>query len=221
MITTKEKITSDLIYTCEPLIYSIINKYTFYFDKDDLYQVATLGLIYAYNHYKENKNTKFSTFAYFYIIGEVKKYIRESNFFKISKDLSKIGKKIEEVRVLLTNQNGKIPSNYEIANFLKIDIAKIEEAISANNLLKSLDYMDEEEISMYEKVGFTEQGYNEEILDLKEEIKNLTPSEKRLIKERYEKGHTQNETSKILGISQVQVSRKEKEILTRLRTRLQ
>ena len=221
MTLEKTSITEDLIYSCEPLIYSIINKYTFFFDRDYLYQVATIGLIHAYNHYKENKNTKFSSYAYFYIIGEVKKYIRESNFFKVSKDLSKIGKRIEDVKVLLTNKFGKIPTNYEIASFLKIDIEKIEEAINANMLLKSLDYMDEEEISMHEKVGFIEQGYNEEILDLKEELKHLSSPEKRLIKERYENGHTQNETSKILGISQVQVSRKEKEILTRLRARLQ
>ena len=144
-----------------------------------------------------------------------------SNFKNFSLPDKKYNKPYKYIRKLPSNRYFiKTPSinkkQYTIGTF-----DTIEEAINANMLLKSLDYMDEEEISMHEKVGFIEQGYNEEILDLKEELKHLSSPEKRLIKERYENGHTQNETSKILGISQVQVSRKEKEILTRLRARLQ
>ena len=63
---------SELVYENEKLIYSIINKYRNYFDLEDLYQVAVEGLIKAYKKYKDDMNTKFSSFAYFYIMGEIK-----------------------------------------------------------------------------------------------------------------------------------------------------
>ena len=81
---------NELIIQNEPLIYSIINRYKEYFDIEDLYQTAAIGLINAYKNYKNDKQTKFSSYAYFYIKGEVKKYIREKNKLKISKELIKI-----------------------------------------------------------------------------------------------------------------------------------
>ena len=71
----------------EGLIYSIIKNYPSKYDRDDLFQVGMLGLIDAYKHYDKNQNTKFSTFAYYYIVGEVNKYIRESSSLKVSRDL--------------------------------------------------------------------------------------------------------------------------------------
>ena len=61
----------------EGLIYSIISKYSKRYDRDDLYQLGMIGLIDAYNHFDQSLGTKFSTFAYYYIVGEVNKYIRE------------------------------------------------------------------------------------------------------------------------------------------------
>ena len=71
----------------EGLIYSIINKYTSRYDKEDLYQVGMMGLIDAYKHYDSSFDTKFSSFAYYYILGEVNKYIRNSSSLKISKSI--------------------------------------------------------------------------------------------------------------------------------------
>lgn len=94
----------DILLENEGLIYSIINKYTYYFDKDDLYQVGVIGLINAYKNYKDDKQTKFSSYAYFYILGEVKKYIYESNVFKVSKELTKINIAIERAKAVLTQK---------------------------------------------------------------------------------------------------------------------
>ena len=69
---------NELIIQNELLIYSIINRYKDYFDIEDLYQTAVIGLINAYKNYKDDKQTKISSYAYFYMKGEVKKYIRES-----------------------------------------------------------------------------------------------------------------------------------------------
>ena len=209
---------TQILLENEKIIYSIINKYTYYFDRDDLYQVGMLGLIDAYDNYNSNKNTKFSSFAYFYVL--VKEYIRKSNVIKVSRELIKLNSSIEKAKEVLTQRLGYIPSDEEIALFLEIDIRNIEEAKEATNLVASLDSENEEEINLYNTLGYTEQAYNEEILDLKIELENLNDFERNLIIKRYGQGLTQTEVSKELGINQVKVSREEKQILTRLRTRL-
>ena len=204
----------------EYLVYSIINKYSYYFDKDDLYQVGMIGLMNAYDHYKNEKNTKFSSFAYFYILGEVKKYIRESNLLKVSRDLVKLNVSIEKAREYLIQKLGYIPSNDDIALFLEIDVKKIEEAEMANSLVTSLDKNDEEEVEIYNYYGYEEKSYKEELIDLREELSKLNEFDRKIIEKRYNEGLTQSEISKELGVNQVKVSRTEKEILTKLRRRL-
>lgn len=211
---------TQLLLENEKIVYSIINKYTYYFDKDDLYQVGMIGLIDAYENYDPDKNTKFSSFAYFYVLGKVKEYIRKSNVLKVSKELIKLSSSIEKARELLTQRLGYMPTDEDISLFLEIDIKHINEAKAATALVSSLDSENEEEVNLYNTLGYTEPGYQEEILDLKTEIENLNDFEKDIIKKRYEQGLTQSEVSKELGINQVKVSRSEKQILTRLRTRL-
>ena len=212
-------ITEDIISQNEFIVFSVINKYLNYFDQDDLYQVGMLGLINAYKNYDKNKNTKFSSFAYFYVKGEVIKYIRESNTLKISKDLIELNKSIIKAKELLTNKLGYVPSSSELALFLEIDENKLIEAEYANNLTTSLDD-DKNEIGLYNILGFEEKSYKEELLDLRNELTKLTSFEKNLIEKRYNEGLTQNELSKELGINQVRISRCEKKILTKLKTRL-
>lgn len=211
---------TQILLENEKIVYSIINKYTYYFDKDDLYQVGMIGLIDAYENYDPDKNTKFSSFAYFYVLGKVKEYIRKSNVLKVSKELIKLSSSIEKARELLTQRLGYMPTDEDISLFLEIDIKHINEAKAATALVSSLDSENEEEVNLYNTLGYTEPGYQEEILDLKTEIENLNDFEKDIIKKRYEQGLTQSEVSKELGINQVKVSRSEKQILTRLRTRL-
>ena len=204
----------------EYIVYSIINKYTYYFDKDDLYQVGMIGLIDAYNHYKDDKNTKFSSFAYFYVLGKVKEYLRNTNLIKVSKELVKLNTSIEKARDYLTQKLNYIPTDEEIAIFIDISVEKVRQAKEANNLVMSLETENSEEQDMYNKIGYDEIGYREDILDLRKEIDNLNEFDRNIIIKRYEEGLTQSELSQELGINQVKVSRKEKEILTRLRTRL-
>ena len=198
----------------------MINKYIKYFDKDDLYQVGMIGLINAFNNYKDNMNTKFSTYAYFYILGEVKKYIRESKLIKVSKELSKLNVSVEKAKDVLSLRLGKEPSDYDIALFLEIDVKDVIDAKCANLLLKSLDY-ESEENNLYDYVGYEEEGYNINNIMLKDEIERLGDNEKKLIYERFKNGLSQAEVAKMMGISQVSVSRLEKDVLIRLRTRMQ
>lgn len=213
-------ITEDIILENEFIVYSIINKYLNYFDKDDLYQVGMIGLINAFNNYKGDRNTKFSSYAYFYVKGEVTKYIRESNVLKISKSLIELNKSIEKAKILLTGKLGYVPSNREISLFLDIDEKQLEDALNANELVTSLDSRDDNDVNLYDTLSFEEKSYKEELIDLRNELAKLNSFEKDIINKRYNEGLTQSEVSRELGINQVKVSRCENKILTKLKTRL-
>ena len=199
------------ILNYEGLIYSIISKYPKRYDRDDLYQVGMLGLIDAYKHYNKNYDTKFSTFAYYYIVGEVNKYIRESSSLKVSRSLIELKNKILKVKEIMTQKLGREPSNLEISLCLEVDEELVNEAIISTDEISSLDEV--YNVGDYDNVSA-------DILDLRNEINKLPDDEKKLILSRYYNDMTQSEVSKELGISQVQVSRNETKILQKLKTNL-
>lgn len=205
----------------ERIVYSIIQRYTKYFDKDDLYQVGMIGLINAYHNFDSSQGTKFSTYAYYYVLGEVRKYVRESGLVKVSSDLVKLNQSIDRVREQMSQRLGREPTTTEISLFLEIDEEKIEEARVAALDVRSLDYsVDEALPEFYNSVASYDKETSPEILDLRREISRLSDEEKNLIVARYFEDMTQSETSRELGISQVQVSRKEGKILEKLRVAL-
>lgn len=195
------------------LIYSIINKYPKRFDRDDLYQVGMIGLIDAYKHFDSGQDTKFSTYAYYYILGEVNKYIRGSSSLKVSKELIDLKKKIINVKDVMTQKLGRVPTDDEVALFLDIDIDTMRQAMEATEEVESID-------SGYDSYKSFDENTSPEVLDLKDEISKLPKNERDLIYARYYNEMTQSETSNLLGMSQVQVSRNEAKILTKLRARL-
>lgn len=202
----------DTVLDYEGLIYSIISKYPSRFDKDDLFQAGMLGLVDAYKHFDPHANTKFSTYAYYYIVGEVNKYIKECSSLKIGKDLIELKKKIIKVSDLMTQKLGRIPSNLEIALYLDVSEEDVNEALISTDEVSSI----EDAFNYLE----SNDNLNADILDLKIEINKLSKEEKDIIISRYFEGLTQSEISKKLGISQVQVSRNEAKILKKLRTNL-
>lgn len=208
----------DDLLEYEGLVYGIINRYSAYFDRDDLYQVGMLGLVDAYRHYDSSLNTKFSTYAYYYILGEVKKFIKDSNLVKVSSDLIKLNSSVERAKEAMSQSLGREPTLTELSLFLEIDEDKIEEAKVATLDIRSLDYMvDDESNDLYNSIISTDNGMNCEILDLRIALDGLSAEEKNLIVSRYFDDLTQTETSHELGISQVQVSRKEGKILEKLK----
>ncbi len=196
----------------EGLIYSIIAKYPKRFDRDDLFQAGMLGLVDAYKHYDPNVSVKFSTYAYYYIVGEVNKYIRECSSLKISKDLIDLKKKILKVIDVMTQKLGREPTTLELSLYLDVSEEMITNALISTDEVVSID-------ASFDSFKYFD-DINAEKLDLREEIEKLSEDEQRLIKARYYEDLTQIETSKKLGISQVQVSRNESKILKKLRTNL-
>ena len=132
----------DTVLDYEGLIYSIISKYPNRFDKEDLFQAGMLGLVDAYKHYDPHANTKFSTYAYYYIVGEVNKYIKECSSLKIGKDLIELKKKIIKVTDLMTQKLGRIEvsSIEESFNYLEsndnINIDLLDLKMEINKLPK-------------------------------------------------------------------------------------
>lgn len=205
----------------EGLVYGIIQRYTKYFEKDDLYQVGMIGLINAYHNFDSTQGTKFSTYAYYYVLGEVRKYVRESGLVKVSSDLVRLNQSIEKASEQMSQRLGREPTTTELSLFLEIDEEKIEEARVAALDVKSLDYsVDEALPEFYNSVASYDKETSPEILDLRRELSRLSDEEKNLIVARYYEDMTQSETSRELGISQVQVSRKEGKILEKLRVAL-
>lgn len=205
----------------ENLVYSIVHKYGHKYDDEDLYQVGMLGLIQAKNNFNEKLDVKFSTYAYYYILGEITKYIRESKSLKLSKDIIRLNKSINKATDIMTQKLGRNPTTLELSLFLDIDEDKINEALIATQDVQSLDYSydDENSNDLYNLIS-DKDTIKLELIDLKEELKRLNPEEKQLIKERYYEDLTQTEISKKTGISQVQISRKESKILEKLKKRL-
>ena len=211
----------DLVVDNEKLVYSIINKFRGYFDMDDLYQVGMIGLINASKNFNKNEGVKFSTYAYTYVFGEVNKYIRENNNLKIGKDAIRLKKSIEKAKDIMRQKLFREPTTLEVSLFLDMPLEKVIEIESIKQETKSLDYIGEEDSNnLYNTVSFENKEMNPEILDLKTELENLDNDEKKLIYSRYYLDMTQQETSKEMGMSQVQVYRKEAKIFKKLKSRL-
>lgn len=210
----------DSILEYEALIYKIIARYRS-FDKEDLYQVAMIGLMNALKNYNPNANAKFSTYAYYYIVGEINTYISASSPLKISRDLLRLNKSLEHAKEVLAQRLAREPTTEELAIFLETPPEKIEEALIAARRVESLDCAyDDESGNLYNCFGQEETQMTDEFLDLKNAIQNLPREEQQLIVARYYDGLTQQETSQTLGMSQVQVSRRENKILQKLKTTL-
>ena len=204
----------------EGLVYSIINKYGYYFDRDDLYQVGMIGLINAFNNFDESYNIKFSSYAYYYVLGEVTKFVRENRSFKVSKEMIKLNSSIERCREVMTQRLGREPTDTEVSLFLEIEEEKVVEVRNLMQEVRSLDYQIDEDVSLYNSVMSFDSETRDDVLDLKEELSKLSDDEKRLIEARYYKDMTQSEVSRTLGMSQVQVSRKEGKILEKLKSKV-
>lgn len=209
---------TSLIIDNQKLIYSISNYFKNYNNKEDLYQAGCVGLINAYNKFDPNMNCKFTTYAYPYILGEMRKLVREDKGIKISRELSKLNLKIEKAYILLSQKLMKEPSIREIANYLEIPEYYVSEAILSLNKIKSIDEpinSEGKDLTLQDIIGRS--NNIDDLILLKESLNNLSKEEKDIINNRYINDYTQSETSKMVGMSQVQVSRKEKKILQKLK----
>ena len=203
------------------LVRSITSKYGFRSDYDDLFQAGMLGLQTALQKYDSSKETDFTDYAYLWIKGEVLKAVNNDYQVHIPNDIYKLSKDIKETREYLSQNLGREPTTSEIAYFLGLSEEKVVSVMNAIKSPYSLDnnYLDDD-YNLYNKIALIEKGYDVGVLDLKEAIMGLEESERALITSRYYQDMTQKETAESLGLSQVQVSRKESRILEKLKSKV-
>ena len=216
MINTLTDIIMD--NSIQSIIYKIISKYTYYYEQDDLYQVACMGVVKAYKNYNPNSNAKFQTYAYNYILGSVYEYVTSFKTIKIGEKNQKLSRKINEAKILLTQKLMREPSNYELASFLEIDERVIDNINLLNKSVDSLDRCissDEKDLFLYDVIPATNTNQLDKIY-LQSELDKLSDYEKQILEFRYFQDKSQQEVSSYLGINQVQVSRTEKKILQKM-----
>lgn len=201
----------QIIKLHEKLIYKIASKFH-EISKEDLYQAGVIGLIKAYNNYNKQSDTKFTTYAYNYIFGEMYELANNTRTIRLNKNILKTYKKIEEAKQHLSQKLGYSPSIQEVSTFLSIPETIINEIETCTGTIMSLDV--ESERPLYETIATAEPSH--ENIDLHDSLNTLTEEEKQIINYRYYKDFTQSETARILGMSQVTVSRYEKKSLTKM-----
>ncbi len=212
----------EFIMKYEKLVCKIASKYSYYSNFEDLKQVGMIGLLKAVDKYIPNPQTKFSTYATFWIRGEILEYLRNDKNIKPSKEILALSKKVEICRERLKDKFNREPSVSEIATILEEDEKNVLDAIYAKEFVLSTDYIinqDEEgkDTSLYDTIPYYEMGYDEDILALHFELDKLSEEEKKIIDLRYYQDMTQSEVSKVLGTNQVNVSRCESKILQKLK----
>ena len=212
----------DIIKDNKRLICSIINRYTKYYEFDDLYQVSIIGIMKAHKNFKEEYNVKFTTYAYKYILSEIIHFVNDSKLVKTSREYQKLYKKILETKNILTQKLMKEPTIKEISLFLEIDEHIISDVILSQDSIKSLDEIlntDDKKITLLDIIS-SQNNINLEHLSLKESLETLSKEELELIHYRYFEDKTQSEVAKIWGTNQVKVSRNEQKILKKLKNNL-
>ena len=204
----------EIIIENSNLIYSIANKFGTR-DIDDLFQAGCIGMMEAYEKFDISRGVKFTSFAYPYIVGRISEFVRENHTIKLSRDMIRAKRKVDKAKIYLTQELMREPTDDEISNYLNIPLENLIMLMNYNGDGYSLDEPYLDDLSLYNVISNGE--INDELLFLKEEIDSLDEPERTIIYERYFADMTQNEVANNLGLSQVNVSRKEKKVLSKLR----
>ena len=196
------------------------------YEYDEIFQVGCIGLIKAVNNFDSSFQVKFSTYAVPMIIGEIRRFIRDDGIMRISRSIKTNIITIHFAKEELEAKLHREPTIEEISNYCNIDkeevILATEAALNVNYLYDTVHQDDGAAVLLIDKIG-EKNIQNDNILDklaLKEAISQLEDRERKIIILRYFKDKTQKEVAKMLGISQVQVSRIEKRVLSIMKEKL-
>ena len=190
-------------------------------DYEDLYSAGCLGLVKAGKNFDFSRNVQFSTYAVPVILGEIKQLFRESGTVKVSRSLKELAQKAKKISEEYKKETGLEMPVSLLAKKLETSTEKVMEALNSTQFPISLTCDENDETS----TGFdipVESGEEKltETMSLNQAINQLEIEDKNLIVLRYYKHKTQSQTAKELGMTQVQVSRREKKILLSIRQKL-
>lgn len=214
----------QLIIMHSGLIWNVVRRFTGRgYDAEDLYQIGAIGLIRAIDKFDFDFEVRFSTYAVPLISGEIKRFLRDDGMIKVSRTLKENQWKIKKVMERICREQGREPTMEELSNELGMEPEEIMLSMEAWVEVESIDqsiYAGEgKEIALKDKLAWGKNEQEELVnhLFLQELLKILSDRDRTLIELRYFENQTQNQVARILGISQVQVSRLEKKILRQMK----
>ena len=205
------------------LVYSIVRRFTNRgYETEDLTQIGAIGLIKAVKKFNPEFNVQFSTYAVPMITGEIKRFLRDDGAVKISRSLKENAMKGWRSEELLRRRLNREPTIKEISEECGIDAESLIEAFEAaappESIYGSIYDNGEKEIHLLDVIAGEEiedSVINKVMID--DILSRLAPREKEIILLRYFRGKTQSEIAKVIGVSQVQISRIEKKAIERIR----
>lgn len=195
-------------------------------EAEDLFQIGAVGLVKAVDRFDLSFGVRFSTYAVPMIAGEIKRFLRDDSMIKVSRSLKELAVKAARLREQLLMERGEEPGVDELARRLKVEpeelVQAMDSSIEVESLQKVICQGSSEGVSLMERV---EQGHDEQEeflrrMLLEELLSSLEPRERRLIVLRFFYDRTQTQVAMELGMSQVQVSRLEKKILSALKEKM-
>ena len=218
---------NKLIEANLPLVTSISKKFMNRgYEYEDIYQIGCMGLVKAIKNFDDKYNVKFSTYAVPMIIGEIKRFIRDDGIIKVSRNVKSLAKKLHFDKEALTKKLNRDPTIEELAEFSKMNKEEIlfalESSASMQYLYEVIHQDDGAPVLLIDKLSenAAEDKNLTEKIALKEALNSLDMKSRQIIVLRYFKDKTQIQVAKMLGISQVQVSRIEKKVLSEMRKQL-
>ncbi|MBQ3235288.1 MAG: SigB/SigF/SigG family RNA polymerase sigma factor [Clostridia bacterium] len=216
---SKEILITNNSLLVKSIVYRFKNKGV---DFDDLYQLGCMGLLKAIYNFDESFNVRFSTYAVPMIIGEIKRFLRDDGEIKVSRIIKYQAYKIARFTEEYQSKHGFEPTVETISQALDISEGDVVLALDSSkmtvSLYETIDDGEDKSQSLIEKIP--SQDSEEDMIDsiyLKQLMSKLSEREQKVIMLRYFRDKTQGEVSKILGVSQVQVSRLENKIIKRLK----
>ena len=215
----------EFLFANMRLVLSIVGRFSHSTEcSDDLFQVGCVGLLKALNNFDYSLNVRFSTYAVPMIIGEIKRFLRDRSGVKVSRNIRDIAYKALKTREsLMASGSVSEPTLFEIAS--ELDISSSEIACALDAISEPVSFFDPVYSDGEESMLLLDQLSDErstadiwmENLSLTEAVKTLPEKEREVLELRYYQGKTQIEISKIVNISQAQVSRLEKNAIEKLR----
>lgn len=217
----------NLIQLNLPLVSAISKKFLNRgYEYEDIFQIGSMGLVKAVNNFDPNFNVKFSTYAVPMIMGEIKRFIRDDGIIKVSRSVKSVARKLHYDKEALSKKLDRDPTIEELSEYSGVNSEEIVFALeSANNLQYLYDTIHQDDgspVLLIDKLSENVEEDNEIVdkIALKEALANLDTKARQIILLRYFKDKTQVQVAKMLGISQVQVSRIEKKVLKIMKERL-
>jgi len=220
----KDRKAREKLINCNlRLVFNLVQRFSNRgYELEDLFQIGTIGLIKAIDKFDLSYNVKFSTYAVPMIIGEIRRFLRDDNPVKVSRSLKENAYRINKTRDTLSKQLSREPTLQEIATELDLTIEEIITSLEAMQLPASIYetlYQDDgDPIFLLDQLSDKkEDGAWFEKIALKETLDKLAEKERNIIIMRFFQDKTQTEVAKLMGISQVQVSRIERQALKKFK----